>query len=57
MNPDSAESQDGLKRCLKAAFALRNDSKQIKSRIYNDEEVKNILNDEKVTLYRGRIYM
>lgn len=48
MDADQKDSQDGLKRCLKAAFALRNDAKQIKARTYNDEQVKTVLADTKV---------
>merc|ERR1712048_555386 len=38
MDPDEKDALEGLTRCLKAAFALRNSSQQIKNRIYKNEK-------------------
>ena len=48
MNPDMEEAKQGLKRCLKAAFELRNDTKQVQARIHNHPDIKAILADPEV---------
>jgi hypothetical protein len=46
IDPDKIEPQEGLKRCLKASFAVRNGSSQSQIRV--NHHVKDILNDEDV---------
>ena len=49
MDPVNLEAQEGLKRCLKASYQLRNTPEQVDARIKTDPEIAEIIEDEQVS--------
>ena len=48
IEPGDVTAKNGLERCLKASFVVRNNKEAREDRIYNNESVKEALEDEKI---------